>query len=116
MIENWRILLYYPLGLLPALFFTLRLLIQWFQSEKEKRSLVTPVFWKLSLTGNILQLLHYFIQVQYPFALLQTSNAMMSWRNLSMIHASKRCSTGFFLFQLLASMIVVTLCFVLQSY
>ncbi|HEY4832525.1 MAG TPA: lipid-A-disaccharide synthase N-terminal domain-containing protein, partial [Waddliaceae bacterium] len=51
MIENWRILLYYPLGLLPALFFTLRLLIQWFQSEKEKRSLVTPVFWKLSLTG-----------------------------------------------------------------
>lgn len=116
MIENWRILLYYPLGLLPALFFTIRLLIQWIQSEKEQSSIVTPIFWKLSLVGNLLQVLHYFIQVQYPFALLQASNAMIAWRNLSLMRPSTNYSTIVFLLQLSTSMLVVTLCFILQSY
>jgi lipid-A-disaccharide synthase-like uncharacterized protein len=83
--NHWREFLYYPLGLLPALFFSLRFLIQWGMSEKAHRSVVPPLFWTLSLTGNCLLLTHYFLQFQYPFALIQVGNALISWRNINLM-------------------------------
>lgn len=88
-LENIRLLLY-PLGLLPSIFFTLRFLIQWLQSEKQHHSVISPLFWKLSLTGNLILLFHYTIQLQYPFALIQASNAVISWRNLDLFGSSKK--------------------------
>jgi lipid-A-disaccharide synthase len=88
--DSWRDFLYYPLGLLPALFFSLRFIIQWLRSEKQKQSIVEPIFWKLSLAGNILSLTHYFIQIQYPFALAQSSNAVIAWRNLNLMQNKKK--------------------------
>lgn len=82
---EWRFLLYYPLGLLPSLFFSLRFLIQWIKSEKKGSSVVEPMFWKLSIAGNFLLFLHYFIQIQYPFAILQAGNAILAWRNLHLM-------------------------------
>ncbi len=83
--EEWRIWLYYPLGLLPAVFFGLRLLIQWWLSEKAGRSHVTPFFWRLSIAGNFLMCLHYVVQLQYPFALFQAMTGVLAWRNLDLM-------------------------------
>lgn len=85
MIEQLRSLLYYPLGFLPSIFFTLRIVIQWVQSEKRGRSYTGRAFWKLSLAGNLLLLLHYTLQVQYPLALLQASNSVIAWRSLDLM-------------------------------
>lgn len=84
MTEYWLKLLY-PLGFLSSIAFTARFLLQWLQSEKQKKSVVTPVFWKLSLAGNILLLLHSFIQVQIHVCLIQICNAVISWRNLNIM-------------------------------
>lgn len=87
---HWRHFLYYTLGLLPSLFFGLRFLIQWLQSEKKKTSYITPSFWRFSLSGNLLLAAHYFIQLQYPFMLLQVINAFIAWRNLNFMQQKKK--------------------------
>ncbi len=69
--HDWQVYLYLPLGLLPPIFFGLRFLIQWFQSERAGQSVVPIIFWRLSLVGNCLMMLHLFIQMQFPLALLQ---------------------------------------------
>ena len=87
--EEIRSLLYYPLGVLPSLFFSLRILIQWVQSEQKKTSYVGSLFWRLSIAGNLLLMSHYFLQMQLPFFLIQALNAFIAWRNLSLIGGTK---------------------------
>jgi len=83
--HDWQVYLYLPLGLVPPIFFGLRFLIQWYQSERAGQSVVPIAFWRLSLVGNCLMMLHLFIQMQFPLALLQVVNAVISWRNLNLM-------------------------------
>jgi lipid-A-disaccharide synthase-like uncharacterized protein len=110
-----RLALYFPLGLAPSLFFGSRFLVQWIQSEKKKSSIVTPLFWKLSLAGNILLMLHYLIQVQYPFALIQATNGIISWRNLNLMNAKRPLSKQATIWLMAGAVIGITLAFALQS-
>lgn len=116
MTEFWRLLLYFPLGLAPSIFFGSRFFVQWLQSEKLKKSTVTPLFWKLSLAGNFLCMLHYTIQVQYPFALIQATNCVISWRNLNLMQEKKTYSTRTAIAVMAASIGTITALFALQSY
>lgn len=114
-LEQLRTFLYYPLGFLPSIFFTLRIVIQWVQSEKLGRSYTGKAFWKLSFFGNLLLLLHYTLQVQYPLALLQASNSVIAWRSLDLMGErsfSKRQTFALFSFVFL----LVTGLFLLQGY
>lgn len=52
--------LWVGLGLLGQVLFTGRMIVQWLVSEKERRSVVPPVFWVLSLAGATM-LLAYFV-------------------------------------------------------
>lgn len=113
--DELRQTLYYPLGLLPAVFFTLRILIQWYQSEKRKRSFAGAAFWRLSLAGNILLCLHYIIQVQYPFALLQAGNAAISFRNLDLLKVTRKYNTFRAALLFVSSLLLITFIFILQS-
>ena len=115
MFELWRPLLYYPLGLLPSVFFTLRIIIQWFQSEKKRTSYAGKTFWRLSLTGNLLLILHYFVQVQFPFALLQTANGFIACRNLSLLKKKNTLTFTQSTFFLTLSLVSTTLLFYAQS-
>jgi lipid-A-disaccharide synthase-like uncharacterized protein len=92
MLSEWRIYLYYPLGLLPPILFGLRFLIQWIKSEKAGFSLVDAPFWRLSFAGNLLSFIHYSLQGQYPFALIQTGNGLIAWRNLNLMNSRAPCS------------------------
>lgn len=77
----------YLLGFLPSLFFGLRFFIQWIQSERKKESYVSALFWRLSIIGNVLLAVHYFLQLQYPLMLIQVVNGFISWRNLNYLQA-----------------------------
>jgi lipid-A-disaccharide synthase-like uncharacterized protein len=85
MIDSWREFLY-PLGYLSALAFGGRFLLQWLTSEILQKSVVTRAFWQLSLVGNVLLLLHSFIQMQFHVCVVQACNAVISWRNLDLMH------------------------------
>lgn len=81
--DNWQNLLY-PLGYLSSLLFGARIVIQWLSSEVKQKSVVPTVFWKLSLGGNLMLMMHSFIQVQFHVFIIQIGNAVISWRNLNL--------------------------------
>lgn len=85
-VEFWRETLY-PLGFISSLAFTARFLVQWIYSEIKQQSLVTTLFWKLSLMGNICLLIHSSIQGQFHVAFIQTCNSIISWRNLNLMQS-----------------------------
>ena len=113
--DEWRIFLY-PLGFLSGLAFGARFIIQWLQSEKAKQSIVTRSFWKLSLVGNLLLMLHSFIQVQFHVCLIQACNAVISWRNLNLMQ-TRRPPISFVtvLGLLTASILITCLVFAIQE-
>lgn len=84
MSDSLRDALYYC-GFLSAIAFFARFFIQWTYSEWQKKSVVPKSFWKLSLIGNILALLHALLQQQLHVYLVQVLNGCISWRNLNLL-------------------------------
>ncbi|MCH1429306.1 MAG: lipid-A-disaccharide synthase N-terminal domain-containing protein [Chlamydiales bacterium] len=117
MSEALRSTLYPYLGFLATFFFTARFIYQWIKSEKKQKSHVTKSFWYLSFIGNILMMLHAFVQIQFHFCLIQGVNAAISYRNLQFFHPKekKRNQRSFFI-SIIVLMLLITLAFCLQSY
>ncbi len=79
--------LWIAVGLVGQALFTSRFLVQWLASEREKRSVVPPAFWLLSLAGGAV-LLAYAIWRQDPvFILGQSTGVFIYARNLWFIRA-----------------------------
>lgn len=112
--DGWREALY-PLGYVAGLAFGGRFLLQWLSSEVHQRSIVTPVFWRLSLIGNLLLLIHAFIQLQFHICVIQTINAVISWRNLNLMQETSQVPLRKVLLFLAASLACLTLGFVAQG-
>ena len=115
--ETWRQSLYF-LGLLANIAFMFRFLLQWRQSEKAGKPVVSKGFWNISILGNIALLLHSIIQIQYHVAFTQACNTIISWRNLDLIkhpHQNPR-SWKFVLALIGVSIFLVTGIFFAQSY
>lgn len=111
--EEWRTLIY-PLGFISSLAFGARFLIQWIQSEAKGKSLVSPLFWQLSLLGNVALVIHSLFQVQFHICLIQACNGVISWRNLDLMR--KKCfSFSTTLFILFFAIFFVTLGFWLTA-
>lgn len=114
--NEWRTFLY-PLGFLSALAFGARFVLQWLESEKARKSLVSPSFWYLSLTGNILLIIHSLIQVQFLIYIVQVGNAVISWRNLNLMQTQRSpLSLPQTLLLLLGSVLFASLAFALQDW
>jgi len=93
------------------------MLVQWLQSEKKKKSFVTPLFWRLSIVGNLLLYCHHVIQVQVQFALLQSVNALIAWRNLDFLRGDKKPYSRNLVFLVLALFLCFTaLIFLVQGH
>lgn len=114
--EELRQALYY-IGFLSSFAFGSRFILQWVQSERKQESVVSRAFWQFSLAGNLLLALHAFIQVQYHVCLIQSLNAVISIRNLSlMTPGKKQPPLSRVVLILCATATAVTLGFVLQDY
>lgn len=109
--EELRVYLY-PLGIISTIAFTLRFLIQWLQSEKEKKSVVTTPFWVISLLGNLSLGIHSIIQGQFLITIVQGINGMIASRNINLLQPKeKQWSFSKTLFFLFLSVLVPTLFF-----
>lgn len=83
-------LIWVIVGLGAQLLFSMRFIIQWIASEKQRRSVVPELFWWFSITGG-LTLLAYAIHRQDPvFILGQSLGVVIYLRNLWLIYAEKR--------------------------
>lgn len=77
-------------GLLGQVLFTGRMVVQWLVSEKEKKSVVPPAFWWMSLIGATM-LISYFTWRQDLVGVLgQATGWLIYVRNLWMIYRPAR--------------------------
>ena len=65
--------------------FASRFIVQWFQSEREGRSVIPVAFWYLSLVGGIVTTAYAIHLKSVPFALGQGSGLVVYGRNLYLI-------------------------------
>jgi lipid-A-disaccharide synthase-like uncharacterized protein len=89
-ITSWTSLAWVAIGLGGQVLFAGRTLVQWFISEKERKSVVPPVFWWMSLVGGV-SLFAYFAWRQDVVGVLgQCSGVVIYARNLRLIHKHRR--------------------------
>ncbi|MBP9791691.1 MAG: lipid-A-disaccharide synthase N-terminal domain-containing protein [Rickettsiales bacterium] len=78
------------IGLLGQALFSMRFIIQWIISEKNKKSIIPISFWFFSISGGIV-LLSYAIYKQDPvFIVGQGVGLIIYARNLWLIYVDKR--------------------------
>jgi len=76
-------------GLLAQVIFMARMIVQWMASEKEKRSVVPPMFWWLSLIGASM-LIVYFVWRRDAIGVLgQATGWVVYIRNLMLLAREK---------------------------
>lgn len=80
-------------GLLGQLLFTGRMLVQWLVSEKEKRSVVPPVFWWMSLLGATMLLIYFGWRKDIVGILGQATGWFIYVRNLYFIKRTNNETT-----------------------
>lgn len=84
-IDMWLII-----GFAGQALFSMRFIVQWIMSEREKRSMIPLAFWYFSLAGGA-SLLIYAIHRRDPvFILRQASGLFIYLRNLYLIYRERR--------------------------
>lgn len=79
--ETWWL----GVGFLGQLLFTSRFLVQWLQSERQKRSVIPVAFWFLSIAGGMTLLAYALYRGDPVFILGQATGIFIYSRNLYFI-------------------------------
>jgi lipid-A-disaccharide synthase-like uncharacterized protein len=77
------------IGFTGQLFFTLRFLVQWWQSEREGRSVIPDAFWYFSLAGGFTLLLYALYKADPVFIVGQATGVFVYLRNLHLIRKNR---------------------------
>lgn len=89
-ITSWSSLVWVVIGFGGQIAFSGRMLVQWFVSEKERRSTVPEAFWWMSLIGGVM-LFAYFVWRQDIVGVIgQTSGLVIYARNIRLIYKHRR--------------------------
>lgn len=89
-VNHWGEFWWVIIGLLGQLSFSMRFILQWIRSEREKKSVIPISFWYFSIGGGVV-LLSYAIHRRDPvFILGQATGLFIYARNLWLIHAHKQ--------------------------
>lgn len=106
----------YFLGIISSIFFGVRFSLQWWQSEKEGRSVVNKTFWQLSIWGNLSLALHGAFQFQWPIALLQGAQAVLAKRNLELMRGDERAPIRTVFYQLILTLLGLSFLTIVLSF
>ena len=82
--------LWVAVGFLGQLLFTARFLVQWVQSERQRRSVTPVAFWYFSLGGGLVLLLYAVHRRDPVFILGQAAGLLIYSRNLWLIGRERR--------------------------
>jgi len=83
-LDSWVIF-----GLLAQFVFFMRFVVQWYASEKEKKTVVPVSFWYLSLAGTVMILIYSIQRRDIVFILASSLNFFLYLRNLQIYFSSK---------------------------
>ena len=77
------------LGFIGQFFFSMRFVVQWIASEKNKKSVVPLSFWIFSVLGSSLLLIYAIYRKDPVFILGQAPNLLIYLRNIWLIKHPK---------------------------
>lgn len=81
--------LWLAIGFLGQGMFMSRFLIQWFQSEREGRSVIPVAFWYFSIVGGLITLVYAVHKVDPVFIAGQAAGLIVYARNLFLIQRER---------------------------
>lgn len=82
--------LWWPaLGFLGQLVFAGRMWVQWITSEKQRRSVVPPIFWYLSLVGGLISASYFIWRQDLVGVIGQTSGIWIYARNVYLLRLTQ---------------------------
>lgn len=82
--------LWWPaLGFLGQLVFAGRMWVQWLTSEKQRKSVVPPVFWYMSLVGGLISATYFIWRQDLVGVIGQTSGIWIYARNVYLLRLAK---------------------------
>ena len=74
-------------GFIGQIFFSMRFLMQWIQSEKRKKSVIPNSFWYFSIAGSLILFTYAVFYLKDPvFTLGQAFGLFVYTRNLMLIY------------------------------
>ncbi|MBP7056426.1 MAG: lipid-A-disaccharide synthase N-terminal domain-containing protein [Candidatus Omnitrophica bacterium] len=76
-------------GLFGQVLFSLRFIVQWIFSEKEKRSYIPTIFWYISLAGGAVLFIYAVKKNDIVFIIGQGSGLIVYIRNIVLINRNK---------------------------
>ncbi len=76
----------YTIGLIAQILFSIRLLVQWISSEKEKKVVTPTLFWSVSLIASFLLFIYGFLRNDFAIMLGQFITYYIYIRNLQLQH------------------------------
>jgi lipid-A-disaccharide synthase-like uncharacterized protein len=88
-INYWTVL-----GLTGNLMFTSRFVVQWYVSERLKKSVIPGNFWRLSFIGGVINLVYAVHIGAIPFILGSILPPVIAARNLMLIAKNRRDGNG----------------------
>lgn len=83
-------LVWVTLGLAGQLLFSARMVLQWLASERERRSVVPPSFWWISLIGATMLIVYFVWRKDIVGILGQSTGWIIYLRNLRLIYREAR--------------------------
>jgi len=81
-------------GFIGQLCFTMRFVVQWFESERQKESIIPTSFWVFSLMGSIILLIYAIYRRDPVFIVGQAFGFTVYIRNLQFIFRGKEQKHG----------------------
>ena len=78
------------IGLAGQALFSGRFLVQWWKSEKQKKSVIPIEFWYLSLFGGVVLLAYAIHKMDPVFIIGQSSGVFIYLRNLVFVRRERR--------------------------
>jgi lipid-A-disaccharide synthase-like uncharacterized protein len=89
-ITSWASLAWVAIGFGGQIAFSGRMLVQWFVSEKERRSTVPEAFWWMSLIGGVMLFAYFAWRQDLVGVIGQTSGLVIYARNIRLIYKQRR--------------------------
>ncbi|MFO1349771.1 MAG: lipid-A-disaccharide synthase N-terminal domain-containing protein [Gammaproteobacteria bacterium] len=86
--------LWLVIGFTGQALFTLRFLVQWFQSERARRSVIPIQFWYFSLGGGLVLLCYAIHRADPVFIVGQAAGVFIYLRNLHLISRERQAQAS----------------------
>jgi len=77
-------------GFVGQALFSMRFILQWIQSERERRSVIPVAFWYFSVAGSVVLLIYAIHRADPVFILGQAAGIVIYLRNLYLISRERQ--------------------------